>query len=63
MRNTRKIFLALVLTLAMVAVLSVCAFAFDIDTDLPAGVTKGQDGWVASNYSDIDADNSGWILI
>ena len=50
MRNTRKIFLALVLTLAMVAVLSVCAFAFDIDTDLPAGVTKGQDGWVASNY-------------
>ena len=63
MRNTRKIFLALVLTLAMIAVLSVCAFAFDIDTDLPAGVTKGQDGWVASNYSDIDADNSGWILI
>ena len=48
MRTSRKILLALVLTLCVAAVLSVCAFAFDIYTDLPSGVTKDQEGWVDS---------------
>ncbi len=63
MKTTRKIFLALVLTLVVAAVMSVCAFAFDINTDLPSGVQKGETGWVDSGYADIDAENSGWTLI
>ena len=63
MKTTRKIFLALVLTLVVAAVMSVCAFAFDINTDLPSGVQKGETGWVDSGYTDIDAENSGWTLI
>ena len=63
MRTSRKIFLALVLTLVVAAVMSVCAFAFDINTDLPSGVQKGETGWVDSGYTDIDAENSGWTLI
>ncbi len=62
MRTTRKILLALVLTLAMVAVLSVCAFAFDINTDLPAGVTNEDAKWKASGYSDVDTEE-GWYMI
>ena len=64
MKTTRKIFLALVLTLVVAAVLSVCAFAaLNFETDMPAGVQKGETGWVDSGYADIDAENSGWTLI
>ena len=64
MRTTRKIFLALVLTLAVAAVMSVCAFAaYNLDLDLPAGAVKGDEKWIDSGYSDIDADGSGWIMI
>ena len=63
MRNTRKIFLALILTLCVAAILSVCAFASDnIPTDMPQGVTKGQDGWAPSGYKDID-EGDGWYLV
>ncbi|MBO5280480.1 MAG: leucine-rich repeat protein [Clostridia bacterium] len=64
MKTTRKILLALVLTLAVAAVMSVCAFAaFDLDVELPAGVVKGDAKWVDSGYADIDAEGSGWIMI
>ena len=62
MRNTRKIFLVLILTLCVAAILSVCAFASDnIPTDMPQGVPFGQSGWANSGYSDID--QAGWCLI
>ena len=64
MKTTRKILLALVLTLAVAAVMSVCAFAaYNLDLDLPAGVVKGDAKWVDSGYADIDAEGSGWIMI
>ena len=62
MRTTRKVLLALVLTLCVAAVLSVCAFAFDIYTDLPTGVTKDQEGWEGSGYNDVDTEE-GWYMI
>ena len=62
MRTSRKIFLALVLTLAVAAVMSVCAFAFDINTDLPSGVTKDDAKWKASGYSDVDTE-AGWYMM
>ncbi|MBQ2377665.1 MAG: hypothetical protein II297_04610, partial [Clostridia bacterium] len=64
MKTTRKILLALVLTLVVAALLSVCAFAaYDKDLDLPAGAVKGDAKWVDSGYDDIDAEGSGWIMI
>ena len=64
MKTSRKIFLALVLTLAVAAVMSVCAFAaYNLDLDLPAGAVKGDAKWVDSGYSDIDAEGSGWTMI
>ena len=64
MKTTRKILLALVLTLAVAAVMSVCAFAaYDLDLDLPAGAVKGDAKWIDSGYEDIDAEGSGWIMI
>lgn len=62
MKTTRKILLALVLTLAMAAVMSVCAFAFDIYTDLPAGVTNEDAKWVASGFTDVDTED-GWYMM
>ena len=64
MKTTRRILIALVLTLAVAALLSVCAFAaYDLDLDLPAGAVKGDAKWVDSGYADIDADDSGWVMI
>ena len=62
MRTSRKILLALVLTLVVAAVMSVCAFAFDINTDLPQGVTNEDAKWKASGYSDVDTEE-GWYMI
>ena len=63
MRTTRKVLLALVLTLCVAAVLSVCAFAaLDFETDLPTGVTRDQEGWVNSGYADVDTED-GWYLM
>ena len=63
MRNTRKIFLALILTLCVAAILSVCAFASDnIPTDMPQGVTKDHVDWAPSGYKDID-EGDDWYLI
>ena len=62
MRTTRKVLLVLVLTLCVAAVLSVCAFAFDIYTDIPTGVTKDQEGWKGSGYNDVDTEE-GWYMI
>ena len=58
MRTTRKVLLALVLTLCVAAVLSVCAFAaLNFETDLPTGVTRDQEGWVNSGYADVDTED------
>ena len=63
MKTTRKIFLVLILTLCVAAVLSVCAFAaLNFETDMPAGVQKGETGWVASGYTDVDTE-AGWYLV
>ncbi len=62
MKTTRKIFLALVLTLAVAAVMSVCAFAFDIYTDLPSGVTNEDSRWINSGYTDVDTED-GWYMM
>ncbi len=62
MKTTRKILLALVLTLVVAAVMSVCAFAFDIDTDLPKGVTNTDEQWIDSGYTDVDTED-GWYLM
>ena len=62
MRNTRKIFLALILTLCVAAILSVCAFASDnIPEDMPQGVPFGQAGFADPVYADINQE--GWYLI
>lgn len=62
MRKTRKILWVLVFALAVAAVMSVCAFAFDVYTDLPAGVTKEDDRWIPSGYADVD-DGDGWYMM
>ena len=64
MKTSRKILLALVLTLVVAAVMSVCAFAaYNLDLDIPTGAVKGDEKWVGSGFSDIDADGSGWTMI
>lgn len=62
MKTMRKILLAVVLTLAVAAVMSVCIMAFDIETDLPVGVTNTDERWVDSGFSDVD-DVEGWYLM
>ena len=65
MRSTKKILLAVVLTLAVAALLSVCAFAaYSDNTALPQGVSSADTTgkYIPSGYADVD-DNPDWYLI
>ncbi|MBQ2378021.1 MAG: hypothetical protein II297_06445, partial [Clostridia bacterium] len=65
MRSTKKFLLAVVLTLAVAALLSVCAFAaYSDNTAFPQGVSSADTTgkYIPSGYADVD-DNPDWYLI